>query len=874
MSYNDDLQNNNEELRNILDAVNELPEAGSGEPIPGEDGGYYIPSVEQADSNTMRVSYTASKEGMQTVPEATVTLPAGDPGKTPEKGKDYFTEADKEEFLSGMDAVRYVAQTLTDAQKAQARDNIGAQPAGNYALKSEIPAVPVQSVNGKTGAVQLSASDVGAEKSGTAAAAVSQHNVAEDAHNDIRLELEAINNKLTAFFDSDDQTLDELSEIVAYITSNKSLIDSITTSKVSVADIINNLTTNVADKPLSAAQGVVLKGLIDTVSNSLSNYQPKGEYALASAVPTKVSQLQNDSGFVADAVRYAAQTLTDAQKAQARRNIGVVGAVTPQDYGAKGNGSTDDTAAFQNALANNRIVFVPGGSYKISAELIIGNNCQLELSQDATLYFTQTTGNCISLLQCSWIKGNHATVSVPYGFTGNVVNIDTGYTDDLYATPPFKHWDPVWKPGRYVTDLNIIKPNSYNLCYSDGGECSGTAVFIQTDGNDLSTFLWGVDLSGLRIAGAFTYGVYGRTDNVNGDSGWNHDMKVGGLIAGCETGVRFVRVHKVYLSTLIQPQKSRTSVAYAKQGIRLENCRYMNLINARTFDWNSNFTLWEEGNENQHIALYGDCSGLVLEDWNYYAFGADYDIRSLIYTDTPTNLERMVILQEPITRWFKPKDGTPYFYDGNAEKRLTLKEEFDECFIVDRIANFEDVLSTAFNKDGTIFNEIGYIPTGAKWVGSSGELVTGSDYSYYGATGFIEIKNGDIIHADALNFGSGTDAIPCVVVYDANFNRVDHASAVHLTENTKSYFYGYTVTENGFSLEIKNRSTAAYVTFTFPRGSIGERPVISVNEPITFSQGGFLADTILVKSEKVQGLNDVIDARITTAIGSAIGGSY
>ena len=39
---------------------------------------------------------------------------------------------------------------------------IGAQPAGNYALKSEIPSVPVQSVNGKTGAVQLSASDVGA----------------------------------------------------------------------------------------------------------------------------------------------------------------------------------------------------------------------------------------------------------------------------------------------------------------------------------------------------------------------------------------------------------------------------------------------------------------------------------------------------------------------------------------------------------------------------------------------------------------------------------------------------------------------------------------------------------------------------------------
>lgn len=188
-------------------------------------------------------------------------------------------------------------------------EDIGAQPAGNYALKSEIPSVPVKSVNGKTGNVQLSASDVGALPSsytppnqtaeqvgadlkGTATSAVSQHNTADDSHNDIRLELKAINDRLTAFFDSDDKTLDELSEIVAYITSNKSLIDSITTSKVSVGDIINNLTTNVTNKPLSAAQGVVLKGLIDSVSNSLSNY------ALKSAIPTKVSQLQNDSGYL------------------------------------------------------------------------------------------------------------------------------------------------------------------------------------------------------------------------------------------------------------------------------------------------------------------------------------------------------------------------------------------------------------------------------------------------------------------------------------------------------------------------------------------------------------------------------------------------
>jgi hypothetical protein len=111
-----------------------------------------------------------------------------------------------------------------------------AQPKGDYALKSEISDAPVKSVNGKVGIVNLSASDVGAlpdnttipsktsdltndsgfiseytetdptvpewakssvkptytasevgaDSSGTASSLVSTHNMATDSHNDIR----------------------------------------------------------------------------------------------------------------------------------------------------------------------------------------------------------------------------------------------------------------------------------------------------------------------------------------------------------------------------------------------------------------------------------------------------------------------------------------------------------------------------------------------------------------------------------------------------------------------------------------------------------------------------------------------------------------
>lgn len=185
-------------------------------------------------------------------------------------------------------AVEYQPQTLSDDQKQQARTNIGAasfdeipsktsdlqndsgfltehQDLYNYALKSEIP---------KT------AADVGAEASGTAERKVSEHSVSLDAHNDIRELISGLTQRLNALADSDDTALDQMSEVVACIKSNKSLIDAITTSKINVSDIIDNLTTNVSNKPLSAAQGVALKALIDAI-----------------VVPTKMSELENDSGY-------------------------------------------------------------------------------------------------------------------------------------------------------------------------------------------------------------------------------------------------------------------------------------------------------------------------------------------------------------------------------------------------------------------------------------------------------------------------------------------------------------------------------------------------------------------------------------------------
>ena len=149
-------------------------------------------------------------------------------------------------------------------------------PVPDKTLTQEGKAADAKEVGDRLG--QLSDEIDNKEASGTAESKVTEHNTSDTAHNDIRLLVQLVTERLNALADSDDSTLDQMSEVVDYIKSNKSLIDAITTSKVSISDIIDNLTTNLANKPLSASQGVVLKGMIDALQTELDGI----------AIPTKL----------------------------------------------------------------------------------------------------------------------------------------------------------------------------------------------------------------------------------------------------------------------------------------------------------------------------------------------------------------------------------------------------------------------------------------------------------------------------------------------------------------------------------------------------------------------------------------------------------
>ncbi len=524
------------------------------------------------------------------------------------------------------------------------------------------------------------------------------------------------------------------------------------------------------------------------------------------------------------------------------------------DYGAKGDGTTDDTTAFQTALAENRVVFVPGGTYKLSGTLVIGENCCMELSQDTVLQFTQTSGNCIDMRGSATLRGNHAIITVPYGFTGHVVAIDTSLeTGDLIIPPYKKIGSHMFKRQRFVYDVNIIKPDASGFCRSDDGKCSGTAVYMCADHAYPSYWMWALSLSGIRIAGAFSYGVravnYDSPVGSEGhyeDDAWNHDMRIEAVIEACEIGVALENCNCAHLNVTIQPALAMNDAKYAKYGFYLNDAKAIDMTGSRVWDWDADRSLWTAGGQYQHIALIGNCTGLVLSDYLYYWSSAD--IRDLIYTNTPSNLEKMVILQEPVTRWFKPVDNKPYFFDGNGNKQLAMKSDVDEYFITDRIAQFTNVLENNIDKNGNVYG------TADGFYNSNFTSLTVDAIPYHKHTGFIACKKGDVFITDGI--GLRDDGCVRVAFFDAAFNYITHVNGGVMMKG--NYYVSYQALEAGFKLTINNVNDGninkiAYARFNFNILDMGENPVMSVNDEIKWEQVGFLADDIKVKAENVVG---------------------
>lgn len=139
--------------------------------------------------------------------------------------------------------------------------------------------------------------------------------------------------RLNSLADSDDTTLDQLSEIVAYIKNNKSLIDGITTSKVNVADIIDDLTTNSGDKVLSAKQGQILNEMITSLTKSdigLGNVENKSSATIRGELTKE--NVTNALGYIPPTTNTTYSAASETPKANGTASVGTSAKYAREDH--------------------------------------------------------------------------------------------------------------------------------------------------------------------------------------------------------------------------------------------------------------------------------------------------------------------------------------------------------------------------------------------------------------------------------------------------------------------------------------------------------------------------------------------------------------
>ena len=374
------------------------------------------------------------------------------------------------------------------------------------------------------------------------------------------------------------------------------------------------------------------------------------------------------------------QNLNEAQKAQARSNIGVGSGgdvevnfpvYTPQDFGAVGDASADDTSAFNDAIeatGSGGTVFVPDGRYILSDTIRIPEWKMLVLSGAVELLFLNIDVNdpCIKISRYGRLKGNGSLVIVPYNYMGHAVELSM--TEELTnveenSTKPFYN-TPGWRLMRNVEGIGIMKRRGTSASGSEGydqafkqtrvkdlANIGGDGIYIGVDADFTSSLpgcQWMTKVDAM-IGGGFANGFH--LEVVQGTGRWMSDTYISGAVEGAETGVLIERATGgVYCDVIVQPSTSLDGSGiqhkYAKNGIKVISSPNVDMSRSKIWDWNSDNTLVGTLVDGEDIyrayALVGGCRGATIHDFGMNDSQLPFHDR--IYTNGIGNLLSATII--------------------------------------------------------------------------------------------------------------------------------------------------------------------------------------------------------------------------------------
>lgn len=316
---------------------------------------------------------------------------------------------------------------------------------------------------------------------------------------------------------------------------------------------IDNIPTNNTGEGLTSTQEAQLK-------EAYEHTQTK--HVLLADIPKKVSQLENDSQFVTpDVLRVELSKIgTTPSTPSTSGSIQCIEYVNVDNFGAVGDGATDDTKAFQAALDSGKnITATPTKTYLLTNPLQIRKNGQNVDLQNAQILMKHSSVASANNDLVSLFNADTGTISTTYVQTE--LHLSQGYltldkVDNLavgdmlrlynYQGGTFEHNGSSLKPMLEIV-VKIVKIDGKNV-YVDyttplGGwnydTTNPSSVFAVRNCNKVTNVLRDVTIRNIRVKDITPYtenhtismsGILGRyVDNMTVENVYMDNMLLNGV---------------------------------------------------------------------------------------------------------------------------------------------------------------------------------------------------------------------------------------------------------------------------------------------------------------------------------------------------------